>query len=107
MTTFDERERGEEARFRHELELNFRIRNRRNKLFGLWLAGEHLGLAGEAAADYAKDVVMADLDAPGGADMMARVRADLAGAGRTVPDRDLERRLEACGAEAREGVMAE
>lgn len=107
MTTFDERERGEEARFQHELELAFRIRNRRNKLFGLWLAGEHLGLVGEAAADYAKDVVMADFDAPGGGDMMAKVQADLARAGRSVPDRDLQRRLEACEAEARQGVMTE
>ena len=44
MTTFDDRERGEESKFKHDLELGFKIRNRRNKLFGLWIAQEHLGL---------------------------------------------------------------
>ena len=43
MTTFNDRERGEEARFRHDQELGFKVRNRRNKLFGLWLADEYLG----------------------------------------------------------------
>lgn len=84
MSGFDERERAEEARFRHDLELTFRIRNRRNKLLGLWVAREHLGLTGEAAADYAKAVVMADFEAPGDADVMRKIEADLAQAGRAI-----------------------
>src|SRR5262245_47127036 len=51
MTTFDDRERGEETRFKHEQELAFKARNRGNKLFGLWVA-ERLGLSGEAAESY-------------------------------------------------------
>ena len=47
MTTFDERERGEEGKFQHDQELAFKARNRRNKLFGLWIAQDHLGLSGE------------------------------------------------------------
>ena len=65
MTMFKDRERGEETKYKHDLELGFKIRNRRNKLFGLWVAQEHLGLAGDAAAAYAKDVVMADFELPG------------------------------------------
>ena len=42
-------------------------------LFGLWLAGEHLGLAGDRASDYAKDVVMADFESPGDGDMLRRI----------------------------------
>ena len=38
MTMFKDRERGEETKYKHDLELGFKIRNRRNKLFGLWVA---------------------------------------------------------------------
>ena len=107
MTTFGERQRGHEAKHQHDQELGFKVRNRRNKLFGLWLAGEHLGLAGDHASGYAKDVVMADFDSPGDADMMGKVRADLTAAGKDVPDHALQRRLQECEAEARRQVMAE
>ena len=107
MTTFDERERGEEGNFQHEQELGFKIRNRRNKLFGLWIAQDHLGLSGEAASSYAKDVVMADFEVPGDSDMMGKVRADLAKAGREVPDHMLQKHLEQFQAQARQQVMSE
>ena len=51
MTTFNERERGEETKYKHDLELGFKIRNRRNKLFGLWVAQTYLGLSGDEAAE--------------------------------------------------------
>ena len=35
---FDEREKGYEAKFKLDEELNFKIRARRNKLLGYWLA---------------------------------------------------------------------
>lgn len=107
MTTFDERLRGEEARYQHEQELGFKVRNRRNRLFGLWAAREQLGLSGDAAEEYAKAVVMADFEAAGDTDMMRKVRADLAQAGKDADERALERRLEECEAEARRQVMAE
>jgi hypothetical protein len=107
MTTFDERERGEEGNFQHEQELGFKIRNRRNKLFGLWIAQDHLGLSGEAASSYAKDVVMADFEVPGDSDMMGKVRADLAKAGREVSDHMLKKHLEQFQAQARQQVMSE
>lgn len=107
MTTFDDRERGEEAKFKHELELGFKIRNRRNKMFGLWIAQTHLGLSEEAAAQYAKDVVMADFAEPGDGDMLSKVKADLARAGKEVSDHSLEKHLHEFEALARKQVMAE
>ena len=64
MTGFDDRKRYEETRFKHDQELAFKARNRGNKIFGLWIA-ERLGLSGDEAASYAKDVVMADFEMPG------------------------------------------
>ena len=76
MTTFDDRKRQEETRFKHDQELAFKARNRGNKLFGLLIA-EQLGLSGEAAQNYAKDVVIADFEAPGDDDIFTKVKADL------------------------------
>ena len=73
---FDDRERGEETRFKHEQELTFKARNRGNKLFGLWIA-EQLGLSGDAAESYAKEVVVADFESPGDEDIFTKVKADL------------------------------
>ena len=39
MTTFDERKDAFEKKFAHDEELRFKAMARRNKLFGLWLAG--------------------------------------------------------------------
>lgn len=107
MTTFNERERTEETKFKHEQELAFKIRNRRNKLFGLWLAEEHLGLSGDAALAYAKDVVMADFDLPGDDDIFTKVKADLAKAGKSLSDHLLEKHLKECETIARNQVMSE
>ena len=40
MTTFDKREEGFEKKFAHDEELRFKAIARRNKLLGLWAAGE-------------------------------------------------------------------
>lgn len=107
MTTFNERERGEETKYKHDLEMGFKIRNRRNKLFGLWVAQTHLGLAGDAAVQYAKDVVMADFELPGDDDMLGKVKADLAKAGQSVSDHHLHKQLTELETAARQQVMAE
>jgi hypothetical protein len=107
MTTFNERERTEEAKFKHDQELAFKVRNRRNKLFGLWLAQEHLGLKGDAALSYAKDVVMADFDLPGDDDIFTKVKADLGKAGKSLSDHQLRKNLEECERIAREQIMTE
>jgi hypothetical protein len=92
MTTFDDRERTEETRFKHDQELAFKARNRGNKIFGLWVA-ERLGLSGDAASSYAKDVVMADFEAPGDADILAKVKTDLAAKSIEISDHLLQKHL--------------
>jgi hypothetical protein len=90
MTTFDKREEGFEKKFAIEEELKFKADARRNKLLGLWVA-EQLGLSGDAAATYAKEVVAADFD---GAGQVARkVTTDLAAKGITVQDTQLNDKM--------------
>jgi len=101
MKSFIEREKGFEAEFKQKQELAFRITARRNRLFGLWAAAR-LGLAaGEAAEAYAKTVVAADFEAPGDADVVAKVRADLAEKGLSLSEAELRAELGRADAEAR------
>jgi hypothetical protein len=93
MTTFDERERTEETRYKHNEELMFKARNRGNRMFGMWIA-EQLGLTGDAAADYAKDVVAADFESPGDESIFVKVRADLAAKSVQISDHLMQKHLQ-------------
>ena len=64
-----------EHRNAQDSELEFKIVVRRNRLLGLW-AAEKLGLAGDAAAAYAKEVVSADFEEPGDEDVIRKVMKD-------------------------------
>ncbi len=69
MTTFDKREEGFEKKFAHDEELRFKANARRNKMLGLW-AAEKLGITGDAANAYAKEVIMADFEEAGDDDVL-------------------------------------
>jgi hypothetical protein len=75
MTTFDKREEGFEKQFAHDEDLKFKALARRNKMLGLW-AAEKLGRTGADADAYAKEVVMAEFEAGGDADVLKKVRKD-------------------------------
>ena len=75
MTTFEDREKGFERKFAHDEELKFKATARRNRLLGLW-AAEQMGLAGDAAQAYAREVIKADLAEPGDEDVFRKLRAD-------------------------------
>lgn len=77
MTTFDKREDAFEKQFAHDEELKFKAEARRNKLLGLW-AAEKLGKSGADADAYAKEVVAADFEEAGDADVLRKVMADFA-----------------------------
>jgi hypothetical protein len=92
MTTFDKREEGFEKKFAHDEELRFKANARRNKLFGLW-AAEKLGITGDAANSYAKDVVMADFEEAGDNDVFMKVRKDFDAKGVTESDQEIRRAM--------------
>ena len=92
MTNFEEREKGFERKFAHDEELKFRATARRNKLLGLW-AAEKLGLSGDEAQAYAKEVVKADLQEPGEEDVFRKIRADFDAKGIKLPDEEIRRQM--------------
>ena len=92
MAQFDDRERGEEARFALTAELQFKAHARRDKLLGIW-AAELLSLEGDAARAYAADVVAADLTAAGEEDVFKKVSGDLKAKGLNVPDAVIRQKM--------------
>ena len=72
----NDRERGEERKYQMDQEMQFKVDARRNKLLGQWLA-EAFGMGPAETTEYAKAVVMADLDEPGIEDVVRKVMADI------------------------------
>src|SRR4029077_8003386 len=99
MKGFEDRN-GFEAALQRDQELAFRIKARRNRLFGLW-AAERLGVpAGEASEDYAIAVAAADFEIPGDDDVVGKVRSDLAEKGISLTEPELREELTRAAAEA-------
>jgi hypothetical protein len=105
MAGFDERKDAFEKKFAHDEELRFKATARRNKLFGLW-AAEQLGKSGTDADAYAKSVVLADFEEAGDADVLRKVQADLAAAGKPVDATELANALNARMQQAVEEIQA-
>ena len=99
MTTFDKREEGFEKKFAHDEELRFKATARRNKLLGQW-AAEKMGLTGDDAAAYAKEVVASDFEEAGDHDVLRKVLADFKAKGVDQSEHQIRRTMEELMAEA-------
>ena len=105
MTTFHEREREFEARFKHDQELQFKVTARRNKLLGLW-AAERMGVKGDAAEAYAREVVNAEF-AGGDPKVIDKVCADLNAKGQTSTAAQVKFELDHFAERAKQQIMQE
>lgn len=106
MTTFDEREKEFEARFKHDEELRFKVTARRNRLIGLWAAG-HMGLDAAAAEAYAKAIVATEFEPGGDQRVIAKIVADLEEKGRALSASQIRFELDRCAEEAKKQIMKE
>lgn len=106
MTSFEDREKSFERKFALDEELQFKSNARRNKLLGLW-AAEKLGLSGDEAQAYAREVVKADLEEPGEEDVFRKIRGDFDGKGVEQSDHQIRRAMSDLLAEAVRQIEAE
>jgi hypothetical protein len=106
MTTFDEREKEFEARFKHDQEFRFKVTARRNRLLGLW-AAEQLGLGGEATQSYAKAVVEAEFAPGGDRHVVDKIAADFAAKGISLSAAQIRFELDRFAEQAKKQLMAE
>ena len=106
MTTFDKREKVFEDKYKHDQELQFKVEVRRNKLLGLWVA-ELLGLSGADAEAYAKEVVRADFEEPGDADVIRKIQGDAAPKNLDLSEHRIRKKMDELTVVAKEQVMTE
>jgi hypothetical protein len=92
MTTFDKREEGFEKQFAHDEELKFKATARRNKMLGLWAAGQ-LGLSGAEAENYARSIVLAEFEQGGDNAVIAKIRKDLEAKGIAQSEHQITRTM--------------
>ena len=106
MSGFADREKDFEARFKHDQELRFKTTARRNRLAGIW-AAQKLGLAGEAAEAYAKDLVNAQFTPGGDRQVVDKLAKDLAEADPSLTPARIRFELEHFTNEAKKQLMQE
>lgn len=92
INSFDDREKGFEAKFKLDQETEFAITARRNKLLGLWL-GEKLGLNDSEINEFAASVVASDLEEPGDEDVIRKCMADIKERGADISDEDIRNKI--------------
>ncbi|MEQ8300231.1 MAG: DUF1476 domain-containing protein [Hyphomonas sp.] len=104
MSTFDDRERAQEAKYALDQETQFKVQNRRNKLLGLW-AADLMGMTGDDAQAYAKTVVLSDLEEVGEEDVFRKIRGDFDTAGIDRTDARIREQMAELMPVAREQVL--
>ena len=103
---FKDRQKGFEGKWARDEELRFKVMARRNKLLGLWAAGE-MGFADDRAKEYAMEVVQADFQETGDDDVLRKVRADFEAARIARDDRAIRAKMDELLAIAGEQVVTE
>ena len=93
MSSFDKREEGFEKKFALDEEQKFKAEARRNKLLGLW-AAEKLGITGDAANAYAKEVVASDFEEAGDGDVLRKVIGDINAKGVALTEQQIRVKMD-------------
>lgn len=106
MTNFNDRERGEEAKYAFDEENAFKIAARATRLVATWAAGL-MGLTEEETDAYRKSTVQADFEEAGHEDVIRKLLGDLTQAGCDVDEAEIRAKLEDCTVEARRQFMTD
>lgn len=105
MSTFDKREEGFENKFAHDADLRFKAEARRNKLVGAW-AADLMGLKGDEATAYSKELIKEDLKEAGDDDVFRKLRADFDAKKIEQSDHQIRRTLNEMMAKAVEEIQS-
>lgn len=107
MSSFDDRQKAEEARFAHNSELKFKAEARRNKHLAHW-ASAQLGVTdADAIANYVAEVIAADMAEGGHGDVVRKVKADFDAKGVSIDGAAIEAKIAELDAKAREEILSE
>jgi hypothetical protein len=106
MTTFDDREKAFENKFRTDEELRFKVAARRDRLLGLW-AAQQMGKSGADAEAYASELVSVDIEKAGDEEVVEKVGSDLRAAGKPIADHTVRARLHDFQLVAKQQIMTD
>ena len=106
MSQFEDRQKGQEAKFAFDAEKKFKAEARRNKLVGIW-AAELMSLTGDEAKAYAAEVVAADFEEAGDEDVFRKVSGDLKAKGLDIADDVIRQKMAQLVQVANEQIAAE
>ena len=104
MSTFDDREKAQEAKFVHDEQLRFEAEARRNKKLALWVA-KLINHSNPNA--YIEEVIASEFGEAGDEDVYRKVSADIKAAGADVAEADLRAKMAEFLAEAKQEVLKE
>ncbi|WP_022729538.1 DUF1476 domain-containing protein [Fodinicurvata sediminis] len=104
--SFSDRQKAFEDKYKHDQELQFKVMVRRNKLLGLFIA-ELLGLTGEKAETYARDVISTDFEEPGDEDVVRKVMADIQNSDVDFSEHRLRKKIDELTSVAKQQIMSE
>ena len=93
MNTFDDREKGFEAKYQHDQEAQFKIRAIRNRLVGEWAASL---IKPENEEIYVKEVRMSDLEKPGDDDLIDKLLDDFELKNLGIERQEIIKKIEEC-----------
>ncbi|HCO54594.1 DUF1476 domain-containing protein [Pelagibacterium nitratireducens] len=107
MSSFDERQRGEEAKFAHDASLRFKAEARRNKHLAHWASAEMGVTEADAIANYVAEVIAADMTEAGPADVARKIKADFEAKNIEIDEKTIEAKIAQFDIQARAEVLAE
>jgi len=93
MSTFNEREKGFEAKYQHDQEAQFKIRAIRNKLVGEWAASL---IKPDNEEIYVKEVRVSDLEKPGDDDIIDKLLSDFESKNLGIAREGIIKKIEEC-----------
>ena len=93
MSTFNEREKGFEAKYKHDQEAQFKIQAIRNKLVGEWAASL---IKPENEEIYVKEVRVSNLEKPGDDDIIGKLLSDFESKNLEIKREEIIKKIEEC-----------
>jgi hypothetical protein len=93
MSTFNEREKGFEAKYKHDQEAQFKIQAIRNKLVGEWAASL---IKPENEEIYVKEVRVSNLEKPGDDDLIGKLLSDFESKNLEIKREEIIKKIEEC-----------
>lgn len=107
MSSFEEREKAEEAKFAHDATLRFKAEARRNKHVAYWACAQLGVTEANAIANYVAEVIAADMVQAGPEDVVVKIRADFDAKGVAVSDDEIRAKIAQFDEQARKEVSSE